>query len=92
MASNMHAAVVEQFGKPRVLQEWEIPSPGAGRILVKTEACGVCHTDLHVANGDCKVKADIEIQTSGVHQSDLRPARTWRRGVTRRPRIRRALK
>jgi propanol-preferring alcohol dehydrogenase len=52
----MHAAVVEQFGKPMRLQELDIPSPGAGQILVKTEACGVCHTDLHAAHGDWPVK------------------------------------
>ncbi len=55
----MHAAVVEQFGKPLVLQEWDIPSPGAGQILVKTEACGVCHTDLHAANGDWPLKPTL---------------------------------
>jgi propanol-preferring alcohol dehydrogenase len=52
----MHAAVVEQFGKPLVLREWDIPSPGPGQILVKTEACGVCHTDLHAARGDWPLK------------------------------------
>jgi len=52
----MHAAVVEQFGKPLKLQERDIPTPGPGQILVKTEACGVCHTDLHAANGDWPVK------------------------------------
>ena len=55
----MHAAVVEQFGKPLVLREWDIPSPGAGQILVKTEACGVCHTDLHAAHGDWPVKPTL---------------------------------
>ena len=52
MAPKMHAAVVEQFRKPLSLLEWDVPSPGAGQILVKTEACGVCHTDLHAAYGD----------------------------------------
>ena len=56
MALQMHAAVVEAFGKPLVLREWEIPSPGPGQILVKTEACGVCHTDLHAASGDWPFK------------------------------------
>ena len=45
MPTKMQAAVVEQFGKPLVLQEWDVPTPGPGKILVKTEACGVCHTD-----------------------------------------------
>lgn len=48
----MHAAVVEKFGAPLVLREWAVPTTGPGQILVKTEACGVCHTDLHAANGD----------------------------------------
>jgi len=56
MARMMQSAVVEAFGKPLVLREWEVPTPGPGQILVKTEACGVCHTDLHAANGDWPVK------------------------------------
>jgi propanol-preferring alcohol dehydrogenase len=52
----MQAAVVEQFGQPLVLREWDIPVPGPGQILVKTEACGVCHTDLHAAHGDWPLK------------------------------------
>jgi len=55
----MHAAVVQQFGKPLELLEWDVPSPGAGQILVKTEACGVCHTDLHAAHGDWPVKPTL---------------------------------
>jgi len=50
--NTMHAAVVEEFGKPLVLREWPMPVVGPGQIIVKTEACGVCHTDLHAAAGD----------------------------------------
>ena len=56
MNQKMKAAVVEQFGKSLVLRDLDIPSPNAGQILVKTEACGVCHTDLHAANGDWPLK------------------------------------
>ena len=59
MVRKMQAAVVEQFGRPLVLRELEIPSPEAGQILVKTEACGVCHTDLHAAHGDWPVKPTL---------------------------------
>ena len=52
MPLKMNAAVVEQFGKPLELREWDVPSPRVGQILVKTEACGVCHTDLHAPHGD----------------------------------------
>ena len=56
MTRTMHAAVVEEFGKPLVFRDYPIPTPGPGQILVKTEACGVCHTDLHAANGDWPLK------------------------------------
>jgi len=59
MTQKMRAAVVEQFGKPLVLREWDIPTPAAGQIVVKTEACGVCHTDLHAANGDWPLKPKL---------------------------------
>ena len=52
----MKAAVVEAFGTPLVLREWDTPPLGASQILVKAEACGVCHTDLHAARGDWPVK------------------------------------
>ncbi|MDP9898635.1 alcohol dehydrogenase AdhP [Variovorax ginsengisoli] len=59
MSHTMQAAVVEQFGQPLELRTLEIPSPGPGQILVKTEACGVCHTDLHAAHGDWPVKPKL---------------------------------
>lgn len=57
--SKMQVAMVEGFGKPLVLRELDVPTPGAGQILVKTEACGVCHTDLHAASGDWPVKPTL---------------------------------
>lgn len=59
MTRTMQAAVVEQFGQALVLKELPIPVPGPGQILVKTEVCGVCHTDLHAASGDWPVKPDL---------------------------------
>ena len=59
MTHKMQAAVVEQFGNPLVLWELDIPSPKAGQILVKTEACGVCHTDLHAMHGDWPLKPTL---------------------------------
>jgi propanol-preferring alcohol dehydrogenase len=55
----MKAAQVEAFGKPLVLKELDVPTPGPGQILVKTEACGVCHTDLHARNGDWPLKPPL---------------------------------
>lgn len=56
MARTMKAAVVREFGKPLVIEEVPMPVVGPGQILVKIEACGVCHTDLHAAEGDWPVK------------------------------------
>ena len=56
MSKTMQAAVVREFGKPLVIEETAIPTPGPGQILVKIAATGVCHTDLHAANGDWPVK------------------------------------
>lgn len=56
MESTMKAAVVREFGKPLVMEEVAVPRPGAGQILVKIAATGVCHTDLHAAEGDWPVK------------------------------------
>jgi propanol-preferring alcohol dehydrogenase len=56
MTLKMQAAQVVAFGQPLVLTELDIPEPGPGQILVRTEACGVCHTDLHAANGDWPLK------------------------------------
>lgn len=55
-SQKMQAAVVTAFGRQLELQEWDIPTPDPGQILVKTEACGVCHTDLHARNGDWPLK------------------------------------
>ncbi|PZQ19450.1 MAG: alcohol dehydrogenase AdhP [Rhodanobacter denitrificans] len=56
MSTTMKAAVVRAFGQPLAIEEVPIPRPGAGDILVKIAACGVCHTDLHAAEGDWPVK------------------------------------
>ncbi|MBD4098673.1 alcohol dehydrogenase catalytic domain-containing protein, partial [Xanthomonas citri pv. citri] len=56
MDTTMKAAVVRQFGAPLVIEEVQVPRPQAGDLLVKIQACGVCHTDLHAAQGDWPVK------------------------------------
>jgi propanol-preferring alcohol dehydrogenase len=52
----MKAAVVRSFGTPLTIEEVAIPTPGPGEVLVKIVATGVCHTDLHAADGDWPVK------------------------------------
>jgi alcohol dehydrogenase, propanol-preferring len=56
----MRAMVVEKFGSP--LRLMRLPRPklnGVFDIVVKIHACGVCHTDLHAANGDWPVKPTL---------------------------------
>ena len=56
MAKTMKAAVVRAFGKPLTIDEVPVPEPGPGMIQVAIQASGVCHTDLHAAEGDWPVK------------------------------------
>lgn len=59
MTQTMKAAVVHAFGEPLRLEEVRVPLPGPGQILVKIAASGVCHTDLHAAEGDWPVKPTL---------------------------------
>ena len=43
----MKAAIFLGSGKPLEIKEVPTPTPGAGELLIKVAACGVCHTDLH---------------------------------------------
>ena len=59
MSKYMQAAVVEDFGRRLVLKEVPIPTPRRGEVLIRVEACGVCHTDVHAADGDRPVKPTL---------------------------------
>ena len=59
MPAMMKAAVVRAFGAPLTIDEVPVPQPGPGQIQVKIEASGVCHTDLHAAQGDWPVKPSL---------------------------------
>jgi S-(hydroxymethyl)glutathione dehydrogenase/alcohol dehydrogenase len=47
----IRAAVLEEFGQPLAVQEIDLAEPRAGEVLVRLEACGVCHTDMYTASG-----------------------------------------
>jgi S-(hydroxymethyl)glutathione dehydrogenase/alcohol dehydrogenase len=47
----IRAAVLEEFGRPLVVQEVDLAEPRSGEVLVRLVACGVCHTDLYTASG-----------------------------------------
>ncbi len=56
----MRAWAVRQPGPmasaPLVLLERPVPEPGTGELLIRVLRCGVCRTDLHLAEGDLEPK------------------------------------
>ncbi|TDN92232.1 zinc-dependent alcohol dehydrogenase [Microbacterium sp. BK668] len=57
----MRAAVVPSFGAAAQVEERAIPVPGPGQVLVRLEACGLCHTDIHAMRGDWPVKPGLPL-------------------------------
>lgn len=52
----MKAAVVTEFHSPLQVTQLSTPEPGPNEVLVRIETSGLCHTDIHAANGDWPVK------------------------------------
>jgi alcohol dehydrogenase, propanol-preferring len=52
LPQTMRAAVLEEAGQPLQLRIVPLPRPGPGQILLRVLACGVCRTDLHIADGE----------------------------------------
>jgi len=50
----MKAAVLHELKKPLAIEEVERPKPAENEVLIQVEACGVCHSDLSIADGDWK--------------------------------------
>ena len=55
----MKAAVLREFKSPLSIEEVDRPIPGPEEVLIEVEACGACHSDLHVADGDWTQLAPI---------------------------------
>ena len=53
----MKAAVVHRFDGPLSIDDVPVPEPGAEQVLVRIEAAGLCHTDIHAARGEWPVEA-----------------------------------
>jgi S-(hydroxymethyl)glutathione dehydrogenase/alcohol dehydrogenase len=52
MATGVRAAVLPRSGEPLRIEQLELAPPRAGEVQVRMEASGVCHSDLHQADGD----------------------------------------
>jgi propanol-preferring alcohol dehydrogenase len=48
----MHAQILYRAGTSLQAAEIPVPVPGAGQLLLKVDACGVCRTDLHIVDGE----------------------------------------
>ena len=55
----MRVAVLHTFRAPLVLQDRPTPTPGPGQVVVRIEASGLCHTDIHASQGDWPVKPGL---------------------------------
>jgi S-(hydroxymethyl)mycothiol dehydrogenase len=51
MPQNVRGVVAHKKGEPVSVETIVIPDPGPGEAVVKVQACGVCHTDLHYREG-----------------------------------------
>jgi alcohol dehydrogenase, propanol-preferring len=52
----MRAMLFERVGKPLREVERDVPTPGAGELLLRVQACGVCRTDLHLLDGELEIE------------------------------------
>lgn len=81
----MKAARLHDYGRPLLLEDVATPTPGPGQVLVRVEAAGFCHSDVHVIDGDIRVLprmplilghenagvvASLGAGVSGVHEGD----------------------
>ena len=88
----MKAAVVHAYDRPLSIEDVPMPSPGAEQVLVRIEASGLCHTDIHAARGEWPVKPALpfipghegvgiveEVGTGNAHGIDvgMRVALPW---------------
>lgn len=63
--SRFKAAVFVGARRPLEIRELSLPDPGPGEVLVRLAASGVCHSDLHVLNGDWKAPSPMVLGHEG---------------------------
>ncbi len=55
----MRAAVVHSFDQPLSIEDVPVPVAGPEEVLVRIEASGLCHTDIHAARGEWPVRPQL---------------------------------
>ncbi|MDF2187932.1 zinc-dependent alcohol dehydrogenase [Paraflavitalea sp. CAU 1676] len=61
LPKKMKAAVLHEFGKPLSIEEVPVKPPKDNEVVVKVVACGVCHSDVHAANGEWPIKPKMPL-------------------------------
>src|SRR6478609_9377073 len=51
MAITARGIIIREAGQPAEVSEYQVDPPGPGEVLVRIQASGVCHTDLHARGG-----------------------------------------
>lgn len=65
----MKAAVLKKFNEPLDVEEVKQPEPRSGELLIHVEASGVCHSDLHIADGENDyIKAFVKLPLIPGHE------------------------
>lgn len=61
MTDSMKAALMVAAGQDLQIADMPVPTPGPGELLVKLDACGICHTDLHAWQGDQPLPRELPV-------------------------------
>jgi threonine dehydrogenase-like Zn-dependent dehydrogenase len=60
------AVVLERFGEPLVIREFDVPPPGAGELVVASRYGGICGTDLHLQKGHLAIPIPLVLGHEGL--------------------------
>src|SRR4030042_6175635 len=61
----MKAAICYEIGKPLVIEEVTLDTPGKGEVKIKMAACAICHSDIHAMKGE---HGDIKLPAIAGHE------------------------
>ena len=64
----MRAALLQEAGRPLLICDVPVPALTAGQLLVRLDACGICHTDLHVQSGGSPALRPLILGHEGIGQ------------------------
>ncbi|MGZ3640392.1 MAG: Zn-dependent alcohol dehydrogenase, partial [Ktedonobacterales bacterium] len=65
MPVHARAAVLHAYDQPLTIEEIALDDPGAGEVIVRLAACGVCHSDLHMIGGTFKTPLPVVLGHEG---------------------------